>query len=686
MRNIKTPFFFLSISFSVWLWSGIAIKTYAQSPAKNKPDDLITQLQTAKEDSNKLNLYIEILQRHIYQNGQEGLNYEQPALELAKKLNSKIGIASVKNVVGRIYWRMGNFDMAFKNHFESLQLAIEIDDKHFTARVLTFIGQDYGDSGNYDSALVYFNKSIEIYEAIGDKKNISSAYQLVAWVYNNMGNYTEVLKYNYATLNIEEELGDEYTVAIALSNIAESHEKMGNYSEALKFYYKSISGLLNGRDTINAAHVYAGIGDIYKTTENYKAAINAYEYTLKLGYKISDHTVLARAFHGNGDVYLLQNNFEGALDNYKKAFDEYKFFGNKQALASLYSQIGICYSKLNKPEEAKKCFDDALALSQELNSNVSFTNYYGGKHLYDSLTGNWEHAYKNYRRYIVLRDSTFNKDNLKKMLSTQMQYENEKKEAAAKAEQEKKDILQRTIRNSITAALAGSLIFLIVVYRQRNKISKARKRSDELLLNILPEEVAEELKVKGEADAKQIDEVTVMFTDFKGFTSMSEKLTPKELVKDIHECFSAFDHIMEKYGMEKIKTIGDSYMAAGGLPTPNKTHAEDAVKAALEIIQFIAEGKARKIAAGLPYFEIRIGIHTGPVVAGIVGVKKFAYDIWGDTVNTASRMESSGEVGRINISGSTYELVKDKFKCTNRGKIQAKGKGEIDMYFLEAIS
>ncbi len=226
------------------------------------------------------------------------------------------------------------------------------------------------------------------------------------------------------------------------------------------------------------------------------------------------------------------------------------------------------------------------------------------------------------------------------------------------------------------------------VIERTRELLEEKQRSDTLLLNILPEEVAEELKAKGEADAKQIDQVTVLFTDFKGFTAMSEQLSPKELVRDLNECFSAFDRICEKHGIEKIKTIGDAYMAAGGLPTPNTTHARDVVQAALAMRDFIAEGKTRKIAAGLPYFEIRIGVHTGPVVAGIVGVKKFQYDIWGDTVNTASRMESSGEVGQVNISEGTYALVKDKtgLTFTPRGKVQAKGKGEMEMWFVERTS
>ncbi|MCW3120915.1 MAG: hypothetical protein JWQ38_407 [Flavipsychrobacter sp.] len=212
-------------------------------------------------------------------------------------------------------------------------------------------------------------------------------------------------------------------------------------------------------------------------------------------------------------------------------------------------------------------------------------------------------------------------------------------------------------------------------------LEKEKEKSESLLLNILPTEVIDELKETGHSKARLFNHVSVLFTDFVDFTSISEHLTPEDLVSEIDICFKAFDAIMEKNGLEKIKTIGDAYLAVCGLPMEDEFHARKTVTAAIEIMEFI---KKRNQEGGP--FEIRIGINTGSVVAGIVGVKKFAYDIWGDTVNTASRMQQNSDIGKINISGSTYEDVKEDFNCNYRGKINAKHKGMIDMYFVENLT
>lgn len=223
------------------------------------------------------------------------------------------------------------------------------------------------------------------------------------------------------------------------------------------------------------------------------------------------------------------------------------------------------------------------------------------------------------------------------------------------------------------------------VEERTNDLMIEKRKSDELLLNILPAETVDELKATGVARAKSYNSVTVLFTDFKDFTPTSEKMAPDELVSELNYCFSAFDQIIKKHNIEKIKTIGDSYMCAAGLPAKNITHPQDIVKAAIEIRDFILDHRREKIKTGGVTFEVRIGINTGPVVAGVVGVNKFAYDIWGNTVNIASRMESHSEPGRINISGSTYSLIKNDYWCTLRGKINTKGLGDVEMYFLDGV-
>lgn len=254
--------------------------------------------------------------------------------------------------------------------------------------------------------------------------------------------------------------------------------------------------------------------------------------------------------------------------------------------------------------------------------------------------------------------------------------------AEQKAEQEKmqRDLEVKERDNEIyklrNIELKESYDEILVKNRQ---IEEEKNKSRGLLLNILPEKTANELMDHGKATTRHYDSATVIFADFVGFTKTAEALNAEALVKQIDHYFKAFDQIMNRYQIEKIKTIGDAYMAAGGLPVENKTHAQDVVRAAIDIQAFVEKQKSLDRNA----FDIRIGIHTGPVVAGVVGNHKFQYDIWGDTVNIAARMEQNSETGQINLSGSTFELIKPHFRCIHRGKIEAKNKGKIDMYYLE---
>jgi class 3 adenylate cyclase len=261
-------------------------------------------------------------------------------------------------------------------------------------------------------------------------------------------------------------------------------------------------------------------------------------------------------------------------------------------------------------------------------------------------------------------------------------FEWEKMEIEDSKSEAQRQLVEKTVENE-RMVRDQNILLEQKVEERTHELRAAMQKSDDLLLNILPESTALELKQHGKAKTKMYDNVTVLFTDFKNFTDISSKMDPELLVEEIDACFSAFDNIISRYNVEKIKTVGDAYIAVAGLPIPSEHHAEQAIQAAIEIKKFISNRKQEKLSRGELPFDIRIGINTGPLVAGIVGTKKFAFDIWGDAVNTAARMEQHGEPGKINISGNTYELVKDKFTCMYRGKIYAKNKGEIDMYFVE---
>ena len=239
-----------------------------------------------------------------------------------------------------------------------------------------------------------------------------------------------------------------------------------------------------------------------------------------------------------------------------------------------------------------------------------------------------------------------------------------------------------------------ALLFLVVLYlrkrrttsvlREKNQeIAQEKDKSENLLLNILPNAVAEELKNHGKTSSFRFDEATVMFTDFKGFTTFAGQNDPEDVVAMLDYYFRGFDEIISHFPIEKIKTIGDAYLCVSGAPEPNADHAKHIVQAALIFQEFVRKSAHKTFGKGSELLEMRIGIHSGPLVAGVVGSKKFAYDVWGDTVNVAARMEQASESGQINVSETVVQACGDDFHFYYRGELEAKNKGKLKMYFVE---
>ncbi len=601
----------------------------------------------------------------------EGFLYNQPdstvllAEELYKfnkKIGYDIGIMGALDLAGYNLFRMGDYPKALDFYKKGLVVSQNINDRAGTATLLQKTGWIYHDTGNIIKALDYYQRSLRIYQEIGNLDGVSSIYNEFGGLYLLENEFDKSLEYYLKSLDICEKRDGKEACAAQLSNIGTLYKTQKEYSKALEYYKRSYEIFKKYDDKQEIAGYFRNIGSIYFEQEEVDKGLEYLEQSAILSQEIDDIPGLSATLLNLGNAYLKQQKYSKSVESCKRSL-----------------VLALQLSDLEGQKDAFECLYNA---------------YKAG--------GNGTKALTNIEQMLVLKDSLKTEETAKKLQGMEfakqvlgdslIQVEKDiKVEMAHQIESRKKD-------NNRNIAIGVGIFFLLLsggfygrwkyVKKSKNIIEKEKARSENLLLNILPAEIAEELKIKGEADARDFDLASILFTDFKGFTQASEKLTAKELIGEINHCFKAFDHICGKHGIEKIKTIGDAYMAAGGLPTPSEGSTINTVLAALEMQAFILERiKEKKAKKEIP-FEMRLGIHTGPVVAGIVGVKKFQYDIWGDTVNTAARMESSGEIGKVNISEDTYKLIKDdsQFNFEARGKIVAKGKGELKMYFVSSMS
>ena len=598
----------------------------------------------------------------------------------------------------RKYLKEGDYKVA-RSHLEnSLTIYQSLGNNKFIGNCYSKIATTYYYQGEFSKALSNYTKSIEYFEKSNFLKGVASSHNNIGAIYYYLGNYSKALDYYKKSLNIQDELNNELQVAFATQNIGGIYLELNDLEKAKRNFLLAKEVYNQKKEMISLSKVLNSIGDVDLKEQNYDAALNNFKKSLKIAKSNNEKQIQIEVLFNLGKLYELKKAYQKSLLNYKTSLKLSKEINNNLYESSNLIAIGNIDQKLkNKFEAIKKC-KKGLEIAEKINA-ISIQEE-ACKCLYEAYkeTNNLFAALQYNEQMHRLKDSLNLKQTSDKILN--MQFEKEMildsiahVEKTRKAELLHKKIVQKKEKQRNVFIIVGAFIFIMAigifsrlrfVKKSKERLQVEKDRSEHLLHNILPEEVAKELKEKGYVDAKDFETASILFTDFKSFTEKASLLTPKELVEEINECFKAFDKIIEHYNIEKIKTIGDAYMAAGGLPKPDKDAVKKIILAAIEMQLFITNRKQENFEKNKQAFDMRIGIHVGPIVAGIVGVKKFQYDIWGDTVNIASRMESNGEVGKVNISNKTYELVKDEKDLVfeYRGKISTKGKGELEMYFV----
>ncbi|MCC7297031.1 MAG: tetratricopeptide repeat protein, partial [Bacteroidia bacterium] len=665
-KRVKERFIQFHKLCSLLLW--LSFSTFLNG----NPDSLARKWTSLPDDTNKVNLLNKYSDEWTATDPEYGLSFGNKAFELATRLRWKKGIAKSLNNIGNNQCSLSEYQKALNAYKEALKVNQELKDKFQIAKTQSNIGLVYLDQSAYPKALEYLFLALKNFEELKFDLGIGNQYGAIGTVYSEQKDFNKAIYYDSLAIVIFRKINDLEGVAIQLGNIGNAYEAMGDYDKAINFNLQAVKMYESIQNQSGIARNLMNIGIVYNDRNQCRTALDYLQKANKMYTELGDDNMVANCLANQGQCYLLSLTKENENSNAKVEL----ISGSRSEL--LEKAVSFM---LQGYELTSRTGD--ISLRQFLAKRLSEAY---------TLSGNYKSAHQFLLESNQLKDSIFS-------MESHLAIENltTEREVLLKDKQIEIDRLAvEKKRNERLFFIIGIVLLLIIsgfVYRsyiKQKKLNYAieieKSKSENLLLNILPAEIAEELKESGSAAARHFDSVSVLFTDFKDFTQTSESMSAAELVGEIDYIYSEFDRIIEKYDVEKIKTIGDSYMAAGGLPKTSQTHAVDTVNAALDLRDFINETGKKREQEGKPFFHIRIGIHTGPVVAGIVGIKKFAYDIWGDTVNLASRMESSGEKGMVNISADTYELVKDHFVCTYRGKVNAKHKGEIDMYFVQRKS
>ncbi|MDD5695621.1 MAG: adenylate/guanylate cyclase domain-containing protein [Bacteroidales bacterium] len=596
------------------------------------------------------------------------------------------------NDIGTCYHKLKDFQEAIRWYNQALTVDREMGSIVNISTRYSNIGFAYRKLGIWDSALIYYNRALTLDMEIGEGASIAKTLNNLGTLYHQMAKYDSTIHYFQRSLEIKKNIGDSSGVAVTLNNIGLVYQDWQKYDRAIEYFNEAlhIDSLLGfSQNFINRLN---SIGASYHLKGDFDRAIEYFSKALQLSLKSNNEDMAATLNNNLGMIYLKKKDYEQAHIYMNKALESYRNSDQKAEIATVLANLAEISFTLGDYNSALDYLSQSTGIAENLDlPDKSKNNYLMFSDIYSSM-GNYSEALKYYKKHIAIKDTLYTEAIHKQITDFEIKYESEKKDKEITLLKQKEEIQalrikkQRILRNSLFGGIALSLILAAVIFtslsrrRRDNRIIASEKaKTDKLLLNVLPASIASDLKEKGFTEPRSYANVTVCFTDIVGFTEKSSTMEPKSLIEELNTIFTAFDAIIEKNSCERIKTIGDSYMALCGLPEPDHNHAENIIRTAVEMVQYVEK---KNLESDLEW-QIRVGIHSGDVIAGVVGVKKYIYDVFGDTINTASRMENASHPMRINVSESTYQLVRDKFKFEEREEAPVKGKGMMKMYFIK---
>ena len=564
------------------------------------------------------------------------------------------------------------------------------------------IGYNYFNLGDFEKALSYFEEAITFFQS--SSIQLGTLYNNIGIAYHNLGQTNTAIQNLLRARSIFASNGAPDQAARVNDVIASIYLQQQDLYNALTYNSQSIEGALTPYAPQILVGIYQTASEIHEALYDYKNALDYFEryLTLKDSLAFADQIRQTQLIQQQRLLNRSEQDVELLLINQEVQNLQMEQMKKNQALQE--AEIERQRLENIQVKQQIQTQEQAQAILQLENDKAKQALQATQQRLLAQIQADEIERLErdSTERAQLLRAQALEAKNQEQQIQN---LENEQQLAELRIQNQSIELDQRTRERRFITGLSLALLLILglilagLIYsrrinrqlgkqnkeieRQKGIIEKSRDEAESLLLNILPQETANELKSKGVATPKYYESVTVLFSDFSGFTRISEQMTPQELVDELNTCFRVFDDIVDQYGLEKIKTIGDGYMCAGGIPQSDPENGLKTLRAGIAMMAFIKDRRKKVLEKGLPYWHMRVGLHTGPVVAGVVGKNKFAYDIWGDTVNTASRMESHGEAGKINISESTYEQIKSEYSCTPRGAIEVKNKGKIDMYFVE---